>query len=73
MQLLKSYIAELLLHRSFHFKCDCLMNMDVRGEVVDYSIIKDSGEILFIIKVIGSDNKLIKIGSNHPNLQIEEI
>ena len=62
---IKDYIAKQLLNKTFHFKCNCLVKFDIIGKVVDYEIVNN--EIIFIIN---SDNKMIKIGENHPNLEI---
>jgi hypothetical protein len=42
--------------------------MDIIGKIVDYEIINN--EILFIVN---SSGKIIKIGENHPNLEIYEV
>lgn len=65
MQTFKSYIAQTLIGHHLHFKCECLMNIDVKGKIVDYEIINN--EIVFIIDVGG---KLIRLGENHPNLNV---
>ena len=65
---IKEYIAKTLIGKTFRFKCDCLIKMDIIGKVVDYEIVNN--EILFIIN---SSNKIIKLGENHPNLEIYEI
>lgn len=62
---IKDYIAKQLLNETFHFKCNCLVKFDIIGKVVDYEIVNN--EIIFIIN---SNNKMIKIGENHPNLEI---
>lgn len=63
----KEYIASQLIGRKLHFQCDCIMDINVVGRIVDFEIISD--EILFFIDV---DGKLIKIGENHPNMYIKE-
>ena len=62
---IKDYLAKQLLNETFRFKCNCLDNFDITGKVVDYEIVNN--EIVFIIN---SNNKIIKIGENHPNLEI---
>lgn len=62
---IKDYIAKQLLGKTFRFKCNCLVKFDIIGKVVDYEIVNN--EIIFIIN---SNNKMIKIGENHPNLEI---
>lgn len=64
----KKYIASEFVGRKLRFKCDCLLPLDHIGTIKDYDIIKN--EIVFIVEVNG---KLIKIGENHPNLQVTAI
>ena len=64
---IKQYIANMFVGKSFHFKCDCLMPIDVTGNVVDTDISRS--EIVLIVNV---NNKLIHIGLNTPSLMIEE-
>ena len=65
---IKDYIANSILGKSFRFKCDCIIKMDIIGKIVDYEIVNN--EILFIVN---SSGKIIKIGENHPNLEIYEV
>ena len=65
----KDFIAKQLIRKKLHFKCDCLIPMDFHGVIIDYEIINN--EIVFIVKT--NDNRLIKIGENHPNLNIIEL
>lgn len=62
----RKYIAEQFKGNRYHFKCDCLLAFDIVGKVVDYILEKD--EIVLMVSV---ENKIIKIGLNHPNLKIE--
>lgn len=62
---IKDYLAKQLLNETFRFKCNCLVKFDITGKVIDYEIVNN--EIVFIIN---SNNKIIKIGENHPNLEI---
>ena len=64
----KRYMGNLLKGKKFHFKCDCIIKLDVIGKVVDYEI---SGQEL-VLKV-DTGGKIISIGENHPKLNIEEI
>lgn len=64
------YMASLLVGNTYHFVCDCIIPLDVTGQVVDYTVLASSHEIVFSVSVSG---KIIKIGSNHPNLTIESI
>ena len=62
----REYIAEQFKDNKYHFKCDCILALDIVGKVVDYILEKD--EIVLLVSV---ENKIIKIGLNHPNLKIE--
>ena len=66
MDSFKKYIAEQLVGKTLHFKCDCLIPLDHTGIIIGYEI--SGNEILFVVNV---DGKMIKIGENHPNLQVE--
>lgn len=66
MDSFKKYIAEQLVGKTLHFKCDCLIPLDHTGTIIGYEI--SGNEILFVVNVGG---KIIKIGENHPNLQVE--
>ena len=65
MENFKQYIAKQLIGKKLHFKCDCLFKIDHIGIIKDYEI--KANEIIFIVDVNG---KIIKIGENHPNLQV---
>ena len=62
---LKDYIAKQTIGKRLHFKCDCIVSMDVEGDIKDYII--NNNEIVFIVQV---GNKLIKIGENHPKMKV---
>lgn len=64
----KQYIAELFINKTFRFKCDCLIPIDVIGTVKDYNI--NTSEIILLVNV---NNKLIHIGLNTPSLHIEQV
>lgn len=66
---IKSYIAEGLVGKRLHFKCDCLLHIDIVGVVKGWS--EYSGEIIW--EVLTEEGKMIKIGMNHPNMFIEEL
>lgn len=53
---------------TYHFMCDCVMHLDVTGTVVDWSI--SGQEVILHVDV---DQKIVKIGLNHPHLTIEEV
>lgn len=61
----KDYIAKQLIGKKLHFKCDCLFPLDHTGTIKDYEIVNN--EIIYIVDVEG---RIIKIGENHPNLQV---
>lgn len=65
---IKQYIAEQFLGNTYRFKCDCLLSLDIEGEVVDWS--ESGGEIILYVMYNG---KSIPISLNHPNLKIERI
>lgn len=62
----KSFIAKQLIGKELHFTCDCLVPINIRGEIKDYEILNN--EIVFIVDVKG---RLVKLGENHPNLMVE--
>ena len=61
----KDYIAKQIVGRKLHFKCDCLFPLDHIGVIKDYEIVNN--EIIYIVDIEG---RIIKIGENHPNLQV---
>ena len=61
----KDYIAKEFIGRKLHFKCDCLFRLNHIGVIKDYELINN--EIIFIVDI---DGKMIKVGENHPNLQV---
>ena len=68
MKPIKDYIAESFIGKTFHFKCECLLLLDVTGTVKGHKLVGD--EIVLTVDVNG---KLISIGLNHPKLKIEEL
>ena len=64
----KQYIAEQFINKTFRFKCDCLVPLDIVGLVKDYNI--SNSEIILLVSV---NNKIIHIGLNTPSLHIEEV
>lgn len=68
MQSIHDYIGLSFVGKTYHFKCDCLLALDVVGKVVGYAV--HNMEIIFDVDVSG---RIIQIGSNHPNLTIEEV
>ncbi len=65
---IRQHMAQQLVGQTLHFKCECILGIDVTGKVVDYELTKD--ETIFIVS---SNGKLIKIGSNHPNMEVEPV
>lgn len=66
MKRIKELIAEQLLYKQVHCKCECIIPMDFFGYIKDYEI--TNNEIVFLIDNKG---KIVKIGENHPNMYIE--
>lgn len=62
----KDFIANKLKGKNVHFKCDCILKMDVVGVVVSYSV--RGSEIVYRVR---TEDKYIDIGENTPKLQIE--
>lgn len=69
MSPIKTYLAESLVGKRYHFKCDCLLNIDVVGIVKGWSM--HQGEIIW--NVYTDSGKVVRIGENHPNMNIEKI
>lgn len=69
MTSIKTYIADTLVGKRLHFKCDCLLNIDVVGVVKGWSLYQ--GEIIW--DVYTDSGKIVKIGENHPNMFIDEL
>ena len=65
---IKKYIAEQFKGNTYHFKCDCILSLDVKGTVVDFEINNDE-----IVLIVSTEDKIIKIGLNHPNLKIKKL
>lgn len=61
------YVAKQLVGKKVHFKCNCIVGLDITGVCVSYEIVKT--EIVFIVET--KNGKHIRVGSNTPNLQIE--
>lgn len=68
MIVVKEYIAKQFLNDTYHFKCDCIVPLDIVGVVKDYEI--SGSEIILLVE---SRSKLLHIGLNTPNLFIEEL
>lgn len=64
----KEYIAEQLIGKTLHFKCQCMFALDFVGVVKGYKI---SGEE--IVLKVDNNQKIIDIGINHPNMMVEEV
>lgn len=65
---IKQYIANMFIGKTFHFKCDCLIPIDIIGTVCDTNITKYE-----IVLLVNSNNKIIHIGLNTPSLTIEAV
>ena len=64
---IKDYIAKQFLNKTYHFKCDCILPLDIIGTVIDYEIIGHDTVLL-----VSSNNKVIHIGLNTASLTVEE-
>ncbi len=64
---IKTYIANSIVGKKVHFKCDCLLNIDLIGVVKDWEL--NQNEIIW--DVLTESGKVIRIGENHPNMNIE--
>ena len=42
---IKEYIAKQFIHSIYHFKCDCIIPLDVIGIVKDYEILNNEIQI----------------------------
>ena len=65
---IKKFIGDQFVGRTFHFKCDCVIPIDITGSVVDYEI---SGNE--IILIVDNNGKYMHIGLNASSLTIEEL
>lgn len=61
----KEFVAKQFLNKNVRFKCDCILPLDVTGKVINFYLEKN--EIIYIIE---SNNKIIKIGENTPDLMV---
>lgn len=66
---IKQYIAETFINKKFHFICDCLIPINVKGIVKDYKIANNE----IILYVLINNNKIVQIGLNTPSLQISPL
>lgn len=64
----KEFVAKQFLNKNVRFKCDCIVPLDVTGKVINFYLEKN--EIIYIIE---SNNKIVKIGENTPNLIVSFI
>ena len=65
---IKNYIAEQFINNRYHFKCDCIIPLDITGIVTGYEIIGNE-----IVLLVDTNNKIIHIGLNTSSLQIKEL
>lgn len=66
---IKTYIANMFIGKTYHFKCDCIMPIDVTGEVKDAETI--GSEIVLLVDT--GSHKLLHIGLNTSSLVVEEV
>ena len=62
----KEWIADQLRGKKVRFKCDCLVQMDITGTVVEADTSKNE-----IVYTVNAGGRFVKIGENTPKLQIE--
>jgi len=67
MVIWKEYIKSHFLHKKLHFTADCIIPIDVTGQVVDLEWL--GGEVVFHIMM--DNGKISKIGSNTKDLKFE--
>ena len=61
----KEFVAKQFLNKTVRFKCDCIVPLDITGKVINFYLEKN--EIIYIIE---SQDKIVKIGENTPNLMV---
>lgn len=66
MSPIKTYIANTIKGKTVHFRCDCVLGIDVTGTVIDWELYQN--EIIWSVK---TPDRVIRIGENHPNMKIE--
>ena len=60
----KYYIAQQLIGKKIHLKCECLMPFEMDNcKIVGYEL--NNNEIVFLVD---NGGKIVKIGENHPKL-----
>lgn len=60
----KDYIAQQLIGKKIHLKCECLMPFEMDNcKIVGYEL--NNNEIVFLVD---NGGKIVKIGENHPKL-----
>ena len=64
---IKEYIGKSFVGKSYHFKCNCIMNLDISGVVCDYEIIGNE-----VVLLVMHENKVVRIGLNTPSLMIKD-
>ena len=69
MTLFKDYIAQQLIGKKVHLVGHCVIHLDVTGRIISYSI--NNNEIIYKIQM--GNGKVISIGENHPNLEVEAL
>jgi len=65
---IKEYLGITFVGNTYHFKCDCIVPLDLTGTVVDYEI--SNNEIILLVQ---HDSKIIHVGLNTPSLLIKEV
>ena len=65
---IKEYIGGLFIGKTLHFKCDCLIPIDVIGTVREYEVVGHD-----VVLYVETSGRIIHIGLNTPSLQIDII
>jgi len=69
---IKVFVANQLVGKRLHFKCDCLVPLDFEGVVVGHHI--ENGEIIFEVqRTTPLGTSIVNIGINHPNMTVEVV
>lgn len=69
MSTIYDYIGQQFIGHTYHFTCNCIASIDVEGTVIDYEV--RNPEIVLVVQT--KNMKIIRIGTNHPNLHVEQI
>lgn len=65
---IKDHIARQFINNRYHFKCDCIIPLDITGIVTGYEVVGNE-----IVLLVNSNNKTLHIGLNTSSLHIESL